>query len=87
MAEDKWSNSGITFKILTLDNYEQVKLFLDSYFFPEEPIFRGTNFFEGNGYFDNKMYDLIYEMFIKDCLKDATSMVAIDKNGDIIGSR
>ena len=87
MAEDKWSQKGITFKILTLDDYGEIKAFLDNYYFPEDPIHRGLKFYEGNGYFDKKISNVIYEHMITNNLKDATSIVAIDENGDIVGSR
>ena len=87
MAEDKWSQKGISFKILTLDDYEQIKAFLDNYFFSEEPITRELKFMEGNGYLDKKFHNFAYEGFVKIGLKDGTSIVAIDENGDIVGSR
>ena len=87
MAEDKWSQKGISFKILTLDDYEKIKAFLESYFYPEEPIIRTLKLMEGNGYFDKKIHNFVNHYMIKICLKDGTSMVAIDENGDIVGSR
>ena len=49
MAEDKWAQKGITFKVPTLDDLDQIKDFLRLYFFPDEPIFRSLKLMGGNG--------------------------------------
>ena len=87
MAEDKWSQKGILFKIPTLDDFEQVKNYIYSDFFPEEPIFRGLKLFEGNGILVSLLRKMIEKLMIKEGLKHATSMVAIDDSGEIVGCR
>ena len=87
MAEDKWTQNGITFKIVTLDDFEKVKSFLDEAFWADEPIFRSTQLLGGTGYVDKYLTDEIIKMSVKKPLENGTSMVALDKNGDIIGAR
>ena len=86
--EDKWTEKGITIKVATMDNFKEIKIFLTTYFFPEEPIFSTLKLYEGDGFIDK-----IYRKYILDLeeikygLKDGTSLLAIDINGDIVASR
>ena len=56
-------------------------------FFPDEPVLRGTKLMVGNGFIDRQIANIIEEFMVKEGLKDKTSMIALDKNGDIIGCR
>ena len=85
--DEKWSEKGISFKIPTLEDYEIVDSFLKKYFFPDEPAIRGTGLMVGDGFFDRKIAGLFEEFMVKEGLKDGTSMIAMDNNGDIIGCR
>ena len=89
MAEaDKWTEKGITFKVATMDDYERLRTFLATYFFPEEPICGTFKLYEGDGWGDKmfKKYGMDEEM-IKKGLTDGTSLLALDQNGEIIASR
>ena len=90
MAEaDKWTQKGITFKVATMDDYERLRTFLATYFFPEEPICGTFKLYEGDGW-GNKMFKkyVMDEEFINIGMKeDGTSLLALDQNGDIVGAR
>ena len=85
--EDKWTEKGITIKVATLDNFKEIKIFLTTYFFPEEPIFSTLKLYEGDGWGDKILKKLLEEEFIKKGMKDGATLLAVDQNGDIIGSR
>ena len=88
MAEaDKWTQKGITFKVATMDDYEKLRTFLATYFFPEEPISGTLNLYEGDGWGDKILKKLLDEECINKGIKDETSLLAVDQNGDIVGSR
>ena len=88
MAEaDKWTQKGITFKVATMDDYEKLKIFLETYFFPDEPIGGTLKLYEGDGWGDKILKKLLEEEFIKKGMKDGATLLAVDQNGDIIGSR
>ena len=71
-----------------MDNFNEIKKFLTTYFFPEEPIFSTLRLYEGDGLIDKIYRKYILDMEeIKDGLKDGTSLLALDANGDIVGSR
>lgn len=77
-----------TFKIVNEEDYPKVKAFLDEAFFPDEPIFRSTKLMVGSGgLVDRYIANLVKKFLVINCLKNSTSIVAIDKNGEIVGSR
>ena len=86
-GEDKWTQKGITFKVATMDDYEKLKTFLATYFFPEEPICGTLKLYEGDGWGDKILKHLLEEQLIRKGMKDGTTLLAVDQNGDIIGSR
>ena len=86
--DDKWTQKGITFKLATMDDYEKLKIFLETYFFPDEPIGGTLKLYEGDGWGDKMFKKYVMDgEFIKIGLKDGTSLLALDQNGEIIGSR
>ena len=87
MAEDKWSQNGISFKIASNLDFEKVKSFLDHAFFPDEPIFRSLQLVQGTGFVDVSVANLILKNTLKIGLEDKTSILAIDEHGDIIGAK
>ncbi len=88
MAEaDKWTQKGITFKVATMDDYEKLRTFLATYFFPEEPIGGTLKLYEGDGWGDKIVKKICEEEFINKGMKDETTILALDQNGDIVGSR
>ena len=87
MAQDKWSEKGITFKIPTLEDFDKIREFMYQYFFPDEPIFGSTKLMEGNGFVDRQVQKIIEDHMIRESLKDKTSLIATDYKGDIIGCR
>ena len=87
MAEDKWTQKGITFKMVTLDDLEKVKAFLYEAFWADDPIYRSTQLMTGTGYVDKLLIYEFIEMSVKKPLEEGTCMVALDKNGEIIGAR
>ena len=85
-----WSQRGITFKIPTIDYYKDIKTFLVNIFFPEEPFFRALNLME------KSKIDILERHFVKfilekrkvkNGLKEATSMIALDETNTIVGVR
>ena len=88
MAEaDKWTQKGITFKVATMDDYKKLRTFLATYFFPEEPIGGTLKLYEGDGWGDKMIKKLLDDEFINKGMKDETTLLALDQNGDIVGSR
>ena len=87
MAEDKWTQKGITFKMVTLDDLEKVKAFLYEAFWADDPIYQSTQLMSGTGYVDKLLIYEFIEMSVKKPLEEGTCMVALDKNGEIIGAR
>ena len=76
--ENIFEKQGIQFKIITEDMIPSVCDFMWENFFPDEPISRSLNL-ERNWAID--------ELYLKDSMKDGSSMAAIDNNGCIIGVR
>ena len=87
-SEDKWTQKGISFKVATMDDFEKLQVFLATYFFPEEPLCSTFKLYEGDGWGDKKFKKYVMdEEMIKRGLTDGTSLLALDQNGEIIGSR
>ena len=87
MANNKWSQKGITFKILTLEDFDQVKSFMEEANWPDEPISRSTNFLGGSGFIDVAVNNVILKITVRNCLENETSLAAFNEKGDIIGAR
>ena len=87
MAEDKWTEKGIMFKVPNMDDSKQVETFLENFFFADEPVFRGMKLWEGNGWVDKYFRNLVRKMMVKEGLKDETSLMAINGDGEIVGCR
>ena len=47
MADDKWNQKGVTFRIATLEDFDIVKTFLEESFWPDEPVWRSCKLLEG----------------------------------------
>ena len=88
MNEDKWSKNGITFRIPTMDDFYEIKLFMKNYYFPDEPITQGSKLIDlnSNGIVNKYLIRLIEKLMIKESLKNSVSMIAI-KDGEIVGCR
>ena len=78
---------NITFKIPSMEDYEKIKDFMYSAYFPDEPIFRSTNVLDGNGFMGKSLKKEIEKMYIEAGLKDKTSMMVVDQDGEILGCR
>ena len=76
--ENQFEEQGIQFKIITEDMMDSVCDFMWENFFPDEPISISLNVTR------HKMID---DGYIKDAIKDGSSMAALDKDGNIIGVR
>jgi hypothetical protein len=76
--ENQFEEQGIEFKIITEDMIESVCDFMWENFFPDEPIARSLNVTRNRNIDDG---------YIKDAIKDGSSMAALDKDGIIIGVR
>ena len=89
MSENKWAELDVTFRIVTEAEYEKVHEFLHQAFFPDEPVFRSTKLVQdsGTGFVSNFIANLIKKHIVMPCLKDSTSILALNKNGEIIGAR
>ena len=87
MSANKWTELGISFKAITKDDILQVEEFLAKHFYTDEPIFRSTKLAEGTGILQKYLTHLIRHYSTLPCFKDATSLMAVDKNGNILGVR
>jgi hypothetical protein len=76
--ENQFEEQGIQFKIITEDMMDSVCDFMWENFFPDEPIAISLNVTR------HKMID---DGYIKDTIKDGSSIAALDKDGNIIGVR
>jgi hypothetical protein len=76
--ENFFEKQGLQFKIITEDMIPSVCDFIWKNFFPDEPISRSLNL---------ERHWAMDELYLKDSMKDGSSMVAMDKNGYIIGVR
>ena len=86
-TQDKWAQEGITFETVNMKNYAELKTYLEEAFFPDEPLFRSTKLFQGNGLVDRYIVKLISKFTIEGVLKQPTSIVARNKEGKIISAR
>ena len=77
-TENVFQNQGIQFKIVTPDMFPAVNVFMWGHLFPDEPISRSI------GMTRNSFMEKYY---LKEAMNDGTSMVALDKEGKIIGAR
>ena len=87
MANNKWSQKGITFKILTLEDFDQVKSFMEEASWPDEPISRSIDYLGGSGFIDVAVNNVILKMIVTNCLENGTSLAAFNEKGDMIGAR
>ena len=86
-SENKFTELGVTFKVLQPSDYQKVMDFLLESFFPDEPIFRSTKILDGSGIVNNYIAGLVKKELVEPCLEDGQSIAAINKEGDIIGAR
>ena len=75
--ENVFEEKGIQFKVITEKMIPEVSDFLWIHFFPDEPICRSL------GVTRNWFTDT----YLKDAMKDGSSMVAMDREGNIVGAR
>ena len=56
-------------------------------FFPDEPCFRSTTIFkeENLGSTGSKLYSWYFKMLVKQCLKDNSSVLALNDKDEIVG--
>ena len=76
--ENEFEKQGIQFKIIEPQMYEVVLDFMWEHFMPDEPIGRSL------GITRNWVID---EAYFGEALKDGSSIVALDREGNIIGAR
>ena len=86
-SNDKYTELGVTFKLLEPSDKPIVMDFLMEFFFAEEPIFRSLKMLEGSGMVNNYITGLVKTELVDPCLLDGQSIAAIDKDGVIIGTR
>ena len=84
---DKFTESELNFKVLTSSDYDEIKKFLELYFFPEEPVARSTKLLEGTGLINRYISGLVKRHMMDPCLKDGTSVAAYNNEGEIIGAK
>ncbi len=87
MSKKKWEEHGVTFRPATMEDFDKVVSFLHEFFYPDEPIFRSTKLAEGTGFVSNYIAKLVKQYSIYPALKNKTSLLALDKEGEIIGAR
>jgi len=78
-----WDDLGIKFVIIPTSRYNDIVKFVYEHFYPDEPISRSTGICQPGGP-GNKMMDKFY---VKDALKHGVSMMATDKEDNIIAVR
>ena len=76
--ENNFEKQGIIFKVIDNEMMPAVLDFMGEHFLPEAPISRSL------GITRSKMFD---EMYFGEGMKDGCSIVALDKDGQIIGAR
>ena len=84
---DKLKESELNFKVLKPSDHNEIKEFLELYFFPEEPVSRSTKLLEGTGFINKYISSLVKRYMMDPCLKDGTSIAAYNKEGEIIGAK
>ena len=84
---DKYTELGLTFKVLTPSDFKEIEEFLMAYFFPDEPMSRSTKLLEGSGFINKYISGLVKKHMIDPCLKEEVSVAAYNKDGEIIGTR
>ena len=77
----------LTFKVLTPSDHNEIKKFLELYFFKEEPVLRSTKILEGTGLINKYLSSLVKRFVIEPCLKDGTSIAAYNNEGEIVGAK
>ena len=86
-SDAKYTELGVTFKVLEPLDFSKVMDFLMESFFPDEPVFRSTKILEGSGMVNSYISSLIKKEMVDPCLQDGQSVAAINKDGEIIGAR
>jgi len=78
-SDQEWLDKGVEFKLVDEAMIPSVVELLDESFFPDEPLFRSLGMTLGNTSWLKQMYI--------DALKDGSSVVAVDKEGKLMGVR
>jgi len=78
VKQDKWEEQGVTFVIIEEKMFDNVIDFMWENFFPDEPLSRSLNIKRG------WMVDILY---LKESLKDKSSIAAVNKDEKILGVR
>ena len=86
-SNDKYTELGVTFKVLEPSDQPIIMEFLMESFFPDEPMFRSLKILEGSGMVSNYISGLVRDELVDPCLLDGQSIAAIDKDGTVIGTR
>ena len=86
-SNDKYTELGVTFKVLEPSDQPKIMEFLMESFFPDEPVFRSLKMLEGSGMVSNYISGLVRDELVDPCLLDGQSIAAIDKDGTVIGTR
>ena len=86
-SNDKYTELGVTFKVLEPSDQPIIMEFLMESFFPDEPIMRSLKLLEGSGMVSNYISGLVRDELVDPCLLDGQSIAAIDKDGTVIGTR
>jgi len=76
--ENEFEKQGIQFKIIEPDMFQEVLEFMWKHFMPDEPIGRSLGVTRSW---------LVDEAYFGEAMKDGSSIVALDKEGNIIGAR
>ena len=81
------SMDSIRIEKLTLANFEAVFEFMKTNFAPDEPLFKATEAFEGDGFAEKMMMTELREKFVKKPIESQDSFGAFDSEGSIVGVR
>ena len=82
LNDEHSDNLGVTFSECSMDDYEEVKDFFKNEFAPDEPTARSAGIFDGEGFFDKKVRNMMLKEFIQPALKEPHSLVARQKGSN-----
>ena len=71
----------------TINDLERVWQVMQEAFFPDEPVFRSVGIYkeENLGSAGEKMFSWLFKMLVKECLKNSTSVLALNDKDEIVG--
>ena len=85
MEGDRVKVEDIDYVIAKESDADRIWDFMVEAFFPDEPSFKCIHLLKGDGWFDRFLRDMTRKDMKKKNLLTPHSIMAVDKNGDILG--